>query len=199
MDCVRVIAGTYRSRLLSAPRGLATRPTADRLRETLFNVLAPRIPGAVFADLYAGSGANGIEALSRGAAQIFFVENATPALTAIRSNLQSLAITEHFTVEPRSVSAFLRRMTADPRKLDIVFLDPPYENVREYSTTLLALGGECAAALAPDAIIVAEHRRKQPLDEHYGALTRYRVLEQSEAALSFYRLSAEESSAPEFA
>ncbi len=196
MDCVRVIAGTYRSRVLSAPRGLATRPTADRLRETLFNVLAPRVPGAVFADLYAGSGANGIEALSRGAAQVFLVENATPALAAIRSNLKSLAVTEHCTVEPRSVSAFLRRMVNDPRKLDIVFLDPPYENLREYATTLLALGTDCAAALAPDAIVVAEHRRKQPLDEHYAALTRYRVLEQSDAALSFYRLPAKESPAP---
>jgi len=79
---MRVIAGTYRSRLLVAPRGLATRPTSDRLRETLFNILATRIEGAVFADLYAGSGAVGIEALSRGARLVYFVDNAPPAVTA---------------------------------------------------------------------------------------------------------------------
>ena len=77
---MRIIAGTFRSRALQAPPGLATRPTSDRLRETLFNVLAPRIEGAVFLDLYAGSGAVGIEALSRGAAQVTFVERAPAAL-----------------------------------------------------------------------------------------------------------------------
>ncbi len=143
-------------------------------------------------------------AISRGAGHVFLVENAVPALAAIRSNLQSLAITEGFTLEPRSVSAFLRRMleaasthletTAErsrrPNTLDIVFLDPPYERTREYSATLLALGGESAAALAPDAIVIAEHHRKQPLEEQYAALTRYRVLEQSDAALSFYHLQS---------
>src|SRR5271167_2175705 len=89
---MRVIAGTHRSRQLISPRGLATRPTSDRLRETLFNILAPRIPGARFADLYAGSGANGIEALSRGASMVLFVENAESAMEAIRLNLKSLGI-----------------------------------------------------------------------------------------------------------
>src|ERR1700746_843601 len=98
---MRVIAGTYRSRQLSAPRGMSTRPTSDRLRETLFNVLAPRIEGSRFVDLYAGTGAVGIEALSRGAEHVWFAEDAKPALASLRQNLAALKITKGFTVEDR--------------------------------------------------------------------------------------------------
>src|ERR1700684_1624369 len=108
---MRVIGGTYRSRRLIAPRGLATRPSSDRLRETLFNVLAPRIEGAIFLDLYAGSGAVGIEALSRGAAQAIFIEKAEPALHAIRTNLAALGIKDNYALEARTVSAALKRLT----------------------------------------------------------------------------------------
>src|SRR5271156_5816445 len=109
---MRVIAGTYRSRRLAAPRGLATRPTSDRLRETLFNVLAPRIVSASFLDLYAGSGAVGIEALSRGAAVSVFVEQAPQALAALRANLARFGIREPARIHSGSVSAFLRRHDA---------------------------------------------------------------------------------------
>jgi 16S rRNA (guanine966-N2)-methyltransferase len=202
---VRVIAGKYRSRPLTAPKNLTTRPTSDKLRETLFNVLAarvdgPRIEGCTFADLYAGSGANGIEAISRGARHIYFVENGPPALAAVRANLRSLGIDGGYSVEPRSVAAFLRRMAATAAAapetaLDIVFLDPPYEDREAYATTLGLLGGDCAAALAPDAVVVAEHRYKQPLAERYGSLERYRVLKQGDAALSFYSFPKAGSSA----
>ncbi len=185
---MRVISGTYRSRKLAAPPGLATRPTSDRLRETLFNILAPRIPGATFADLYAGSGANGIEALSRGAAMVLFVENAEPAMDAIRLNLKSLGIVSGYGLEPRTVSSFLRRLAQRERKIDIVFLDPPYDEIDEYAATLDLLGGECVSLLSADSIVVAEHRRRAPLNERYGALARYRVKEQSDAALSFFAL-----------
>jgi 16S rRNA (guanine(966)-N(2))-methyltransferase RsmD len=185
---MRVISGTYRSRRLAAPAGLATRPTSDRLRETLFNILAPRIPGATFADLYAGSGANGIEAISRGAAMAFFVETAPPALEAIRLNLKSLGIVSGHGIEPRTVSSFLRRLAQRERKLDIVFLDPPYEAADEYDATLDLLGGECSSLLTAETIVVAEHARRQPLLENYGKLTRTRIREQSDAALSFYAL-----------
>ena len=107
---MRVIAGTYRSRPLTAPRGMATRPTSDRLRETLFNVLAPRIEGARFADLYAGTGAVGIEALSRGAAHVTFVENSAAAIAALRANLSALKIHSAFQLEQRSVPAALRNL-----------------------------------------------------------------------------------------
>jgi 16S rRNA (guanine966-N2)-methyltransferase len=188
---MRVIAGTYRSRPLLAPKGMETRPTSDRLRETLFNVLAPRMEGSVFLDLYAGSGAVGIEALSRGARQAIFVENAEPALKAIRTNLATLGIKGSFAIEARSASAALKRLNAAGSKIDLIFLDPPYVSTNDYETTLSLLGNECAAILAPDAIVIAEHSRKHDLAESIGALHRYRVLKQGDAALSFYKAEAE--------
>ncbi len=183
---MRVIAGQYRSRVLTAPRGRDTRPTSDRLRETLLNVLAPRIEGAVFVDLYAGSGAVGIEALSRDAREAIFVEQAEPALKAIRANLAALGIRGGYSLEARGVTAALRRLLSAGRTADIVFLDPPYENEHEYEAALGLLGGECAGLLAPGAIVVAEHAKKSDLAERYGELARYRVLKQGDAALSFY-------------
>jgi 16S rRNA (guanine(966)-N(2))-methyltransferase RsmD len=188
---MRVIGGTYRSRRLIAPRGLATRPTSDRLRETLFNVLAARIEGAVFADLYAGSGAVGIEALSRGASLVYFVDHAAPAIAAIRSNLAALDIRSGFQIVSSSVSAALRRLSeSSPQEhCAIVFLDPPYAAGDDYGSTLAGIGQRADSLLTPDGIAVAEHSRKmpQPLTECYGPLRRYRVLEQGDAALSFYR------------
>jgi 16S rRNA (guanine966-N2)-methyltransferase len=183
---MRVIAGQYRSRVLAAPRGRETRPTSDRLRETLFNVLALRIEGAVFADLYAGSGAVGIEALSRGAREAIFVENAEAALKSIRANLAALGIRGGYALEARGVAAALKRLASSERTADIVFLDPPYESVDEYDLALDLLGGECSGFLAPGAIVVAEHAKKRDLTERYGELARYRVLKQGDAALSFY-------------
>src|ERR1700679_1308311 len=118
---MRVIAGTYRSRLLSAPRGMETRPTSDRLRETLFNILAPRVEGCQFVDLYAGTGAVGIEALSRGAAHGWFAEDAKAALAALRKNLAELKITQGFTLEDRGVGALLQRL-GKAQLVDMVFL-----------------------------------------------------------------------------
>src|ERR1700681_1957356 len=124
---MRVIAGTYRSRLLEAPRGTATRPTSDRLRETLFNILSPRLEGCRFVDLYAGTGAVGIEALSRGAAHVWFAENADLALASIRQNLAALKIGRGFTLEDRGVGAMLQRLGKLTQPVDIVYVDPPYE------------------------------------------------------------------------
>jgi 16S rRNA (guanine(966)-N(2))-methyltransferase RsmD len=186
---MRIIAGTYRSRVLEAPPGLRTRPTSDRLRETLFNVLAPRIQASAFLDLYAGSGAAGIEAISRGAASVTFVERAPAALKALHGNLARLQITSGFRVHAGSVAAFLHSILngkPKPEPHEVVFLDPPYEAAHEYTATLSLLGGAAASLLAPDAIVIAEHRRKHPLGERYGRLTRTRLLEQGDAALSFF-------------
>src|SRR5215469_805560 len=106
---MRVIAGSFRSRSLNAPAGLATRPTSDRLRETLFNVLAARIQGARFLDLYAGSGAVGIEAMSRGGREVCFVERAATALKVLRSNVSRLGLDAGFRIVPGSVAGFLRK------------------------------------------------------------------------------------------
>jgi 16S rRNA (guanine(966)-N(2))-methyltransferase RsmD len=183
----------FRSRTLQAPAGLATRPTTDRLRETLFNVLAPRIQGAALLDLYAGSGAVGIEALSRGAARVAFVERSPAPLKALAANLEKLGIQTGFRTHSCAVGAFLRRSAAGSKPqgkerehYEVVFLDPPYDAEEEYATTLGLLGGAAAGLLAPDAVVIAEHRRKETLEERFGALERFRLLEQGDAALSFY-------------
>jgi 16S rRNA (guanine(966)-N(2))-methyltransferase RsmD len=198
---MRIIAGTYRSRRLEAPPGLRTRPTSDRLRETLFNVLAPRMQGTAFLDLYAGSGAVGLEALSRGAAKVTFVERAPAALKVLRRNLEQLGIASGFDVHAESVAAFLRsaakaspkrepQEVAKPGRYEVVYLDPPYDAAEEYAATLGALGGE-QGLLAPGALAIAEHRRKQRLEQQYGRLKRTRLLEQGDAALSFYAIEAD--------
>ena len=183
---MRIIAGTFRSRPLQAPPGLATRPTSDRLRETLFNVLAPRIQGARFLDLYAGSGAVGIEALSRGAAAVKCVERAPAAREVLWTNLRKLGVDHVVSVHSGSVKEFLKKVS---EPWDIVFLDPPYDAAAEYTATLNALGGEAAKLLAPSAVVIVEHRRKVHLEHSYGALRRTRLLEQGDAALSFYGLT----------
>jgi 16S rRNA (guanine966-N2)-methyltransferase len=208
---MRIIAGRYRSRVLTGPAGMSTRPTSDRLRETLFNVIAPRLEGAAFLDLYAGSGAVGLEALSRGARSVVFVERAPAALKVLRGNLTALAVREGFRVEARSVGAFLHpSANSSPKqeRYEVVFLDPPYDAAAEYERTLGFLGGEGSAPRSPSArdpstssgqalghpesflsagaVVVAEHRRKEKLEDRYGLLRRTRALEQGDAALSFY-------------
>jgi len=168
---------------------MATRPTSDRLRETLFNVLAPRIEGARFLDLYAGSGAVGIEAASRGAERVVVVERAANALKVLRANLESLGLRGGVRVEAVSVAAFLKKVRPESSgfAFDIMFMDPPYDAVDEYGLALGLLGKEASRLLARDAVVIAEHRRKEKLEERYGVLERMRVLEQGDAALSFYK------------
>jgi 16S rRNA (guanine(966)-N(2))-methyltransferase RsmD len=192
---MRVIAGTYRSRQLLAPRGLQTRPTSDRLRERLFDILSPRVSGCRFVDLYAGTGAVGIEALSRGATHVWFAENAEPALAAIRQNLAALKIDRGFTVEDRGVGAMLQRLGKISQLVDLVYIDPPYEAEAEYAGTLNFLGSARGrGTLAPDALVIAEHSSKAKLAGRYGALEHTRLLKQGDAALSFFAFPAAEKS-----
>jgi len=188
---MRVIAGIYRSRILKSLKGLALRPTSDRLRETLLNVLAPNLAGSRFVDLFAGTGAIGIEALSRGAAEVVFIENHAPAATLIRRNLESLGIHSGTTVLAVDALRWLAMLASRKQQsapgFDYVFLDPPYAAAEEYARVLEFLGS--ATLLAPAAIVVAEHRRNFDLREEAGALRRFRVLRQGDAALSFYRRS----------
>jgi 16S rRNA (guanine966-N2)-methyltransferase len=184
---MRVIAGTFRSRQLLAPRGTATRPTSDRLRETLFNILAPRIPESRFVDLYAGTGAVGIEAISRGATHVWFAENSEPAIASLRANLTALKIVHGYTLEDRGTGALLQRLAKLTTPLDLVFLDPPYEAAAEYEGTLSFLGSvRGRQLLSPDALVIAEHSSKAQLAQRYGALHHTRLLKQGDAALSFY-------------
>ncbi|OLB36395.1 MAG: 16S rRNA (guanine(966)-N(2))-methyltransferase RsmD [Acidobacteria bacterium 13_2_20CM_57_17] len=186
---MRVIAGTYKSRILKSLKGLALRPTSDRLRETLFNVLAPNISGSRFVDLFAGTGAIGIEALSRGASEVVFIENQGPAVTLIRRNLESLGINSGATVLPVDALRGLATLTSQKRRsapgYNFIFLDPPYAAAEDYSRVLEFLGS--TELLAPGGMVIAEHRRNFDLSEAVGALRRLRVLKQGDAALSFYR------------
>ncbi|MGA3044380.1 MAG: 16S rRNA (guanine(966)-N(2))-methyltransferase RsmD [Bryobacteraceae bacterium] len=171
---MRVIGGEFRSRRLKAVEGRATRPTPDRLRETLFDVLAARVVGAVFVDAYAGTGAVGIEALSRGAARCVFVENGRRAVQAIRENLRALGIERRASVVAGKAAAVIGSQAAD-----IVFMDPPYALEAEYAAAL-----EAASA----GLVIAQHSiRFDPGDAH-GRLRRVRVLKQGDNALSFYEL-----------
>jgi 16S rRNA (guanine(966)-N(2))-methyltransferase RsmD len=183
---------------LQAPKGTATRPTSDRLRETLFNILGTRVEGSRFVDLYAGSGAVGIEAISRGAEFVWFAEKEKPAVAAIRANLAALKIGGGYALEDRGVGKLLESMVEKQRVAEIVFLDPPWEAAEEYDFALHFLCRDQAKLLAEDAIIVVEHSKKQPLAELFkakngGVLERSRLLVQGDAALSFYKVVSSKS------
>lgn len=187
---MRVIAGQYRSRPLRSLRGLDIRPTSDRLRETLFNVLgagdATRLEGTVWLDLYAGTGAVGIEALSRGARIVYFIEESAKAAELVRQNLRSLSVeTDSFEVVERDVLAGLRRLDAQAIPCDFCFLDPPYRMHEAYAETLGFLSQ--SRLLQPASVVIAEHDLKFDPPAQVGALQRYRKLEQGDAGLSFYR------------
>lgn len=186
---MRIIAGSFRSRQLKSLKGLALRPTSDRLRESLFNVLANRIPGCHFLDLFAGTGAVGIEALSRDAAQVVFIENHPPAASLIQKNLDSLGIHKGARILKLDALRGLQRLAAEhipsSPSFDIVFLDPPYAEADEYHRVLSFLGS--AQFLAPGGLVIAEHRRSFELPEALGHLARVRVLRQGDAGLSFFR------------
>ena len=184
-----MIAGQYRSRPLRSLRGMDIRPTADRLRETIFNVLTAGNPavleGSVWIDLYAGTGAVGIEALSRGAAQVYFVESSAAAAKVIRQNLKSLQVTSGFEVIQNDAAQALRRLQAEGVVVDFVFLDPPYRMERAYHDTLEFL--EKSTLVKPAGTVIAEHEKRFDPGEEFGSLKMSRKLVQGDAALRFYR------------
>ncbi len=155
---MRVVAGRYGGRRLTAPAGAATRPTADRVREALFSVLGDDVAGAAVLDLFAGSGALGIEALSRGAATAEFVERSEPALRALRANLRALGIQAD--VRRRDALAHLRAASRDGRQYDLVFLDPPYRAAERLAREL---SDALPAVLSEGAVVVSESDRRAPL------------------------------------
>ncbi len=185
---MRVIAGKYRSRPLRSVRDLEIRPTADRLRETLFDVLAAArdLEGTVWLDLYAGTGAVGIEALSRGAHSVYFVETSRRAATLIHQNLASLGVAQGFEIIEQDVPRALRRLDAEALSCDFCVLDPPYTVAEAYEQTLGFLSQ--SRLLRPATVVVAEHEKQFDPGALVGSLRRYRTLVQGGAALSFYRL-----------
>lgn len=188
---MRVIAGKYRSRPLRSLRGLDLRPTSDRLRETLFNVLTAGNPaaleGSVWLDLFAGTGAVGIEALSRGAKEVHFVESSKPAAEMIRTNLHSLGIVQGLHIHEEELPRAFWRMERERVTADVVFLDPPYRLKQAYANTLRALAD--SSLVWPISLVIAEHEKQFDPGEEFGVLRRFRLLVQGSAALSFYRLA----------
>ncbi len=164
-----------------------TRPTSDRLRETLFNVVAPHIDDSVWLDLFAGSGAVGIEALSRGARSVYFVESAAAAARTIRKNLHTLGIEDGFHVIERDAEIALRMLDSQAVACDFVFLDPPYRKMGDYEQVLGFLSQ--SQLLAPESQVIAEHDKHFDPGDEFGSLRRHRVLRQGDAVLSFYRVA----------
>jgi len=171
--------------------GLDVRPTADRLRETLFNVLTAGNPealaGTVWIDLYAGTGAVGIEALSRGAKMVHFVESSAEAAELIRTNLRSLGIVTGFQVLKQDAVRAVRNLAASGVQADFAFLDPPYRMEEAYRQTLTALS--TSTLVNPSTTVIAEHQKRNDPGTEFASLVRYRLLQQGDAALSFYRAS----------
>jgi 16S rRNA (guanine966-N2)-methyltransferase len=172
---MRVIAGQFRRRILKSVPGMNVRPTPDRLRETLFNILGARVEGAVFLDAYAGTGAVGIEALSRGAKAAILIERRADALAVLRENLRTLGIGDEATVLRGSALTLLPDV-----RCDIAFIDPPYDLTKEYRDSLPGLDATgCQLA-------IAQHLSKLKLEEAYGPFRKTRIVKQGDNSLSFF-------------
>jgi len=180
---MRVIAGTARGARLEAPKGMRVRPTLDRVRESLFNILTPRLPGCRFLDLFAGAGGNGIEALSRGAAAAVFADNDRRSLAAIERNLKHTGLAQHAEVVRCTLPGGLRSLASNAEPFDVVFADPPYD-FREYAALLEAVAD--AKLLNEGGVLVVEHERHAALPEETGGLKCSRHKSYGGTNLSFY-------------
>jgi len=181
---LRVIAGIYRGRRLRTLAGSQTRPTSDRLRETFFNIVSPWVKGAVFLDLCAGSGAIGIEALSRGASRAVFVEISRTASAIIDENLCHVDADRHAAIVTQDVISALKLLAARNQAFDLIYFDPPYDS-NLYDPVI----GQIASSelLRERGLLIVEHQSRRALEESYGGLTRYREVRQGNSALAFYR------------
>ena len=184
---MRIIAGKYRSRQIQTVEGNDVRPTTDMLRETLFNVISSARPieDTVWLDVYAGSGAVGLEALSRGARQVYFVESSKKAAAVIRKNLSTLKVDSGFEILERDADSALRRLDSQAVACDVCFLDPPYAEEEAYENTLGFLSQSQMIGL--QSLVIAEHSKRYDPGDQIGALVRFRKLKQGDAVLSFYR------------
>lgn len=187
---MRVVAGKFGGRPLRSLPGMDIRPTSDRLRETLFNVLTAGNPGSlentIWLDIFAGTGAVGIEAISRGAQRVFFVETAARAVSLIERNLQSLQINDGYEILREDLAGVLWRLEREHVAADVVFLDPPYRMQKAYHQTLAALAN--SSLVWAMTLVIAEHEKKFDPGDEFGSLRRTRTLAQGNAALSFYRI-----------
>jgi 16S rRNA (guanine966-N2)-methyltransferase len=184
---MRVIAGIYKGRRLKTLDGLSVRPTSDRLRETLFNILTPRIEGARFADVCAGSGAIGVEALSRGAGHVTFIESSLKAARIISENLRHCGIREDYRVINREAIRALKNLASEKAQFDIIYFDPPYDS-SIYTPVMWLIAKH--DLLAEDGVVIVEHRRQTALAPNYDRLRPYRQVAQGESFLTFFGVEA---------
>jgi 16S rRNA (guanine966-N2)-methyltransferase len=184
---MRIISGAHRGQRLQTLKGNKLRPTSDQMRETLFDVLGPGIAGLRFLDAYAGSGAVGIEALSRGVSDVVFIEHNRAANEMIRKNLAALNIQAGFRLLSCKVLAGIEKLNDEGRPFDFLFLDPPYSEITEYHHALRQLGR--SRLLQPASLVIAEHSRHYFLEEKYGRLVCMRVIQHGDTQLAFYRLA----------
>jgi 16S rRNA (guanine966-N2)-methyltransferase len=187
---VRVIAGKFRRRKLQGPGPLAMwlRPTSDRLRETLFNILGPEIEDSLFVDVCAGTGAMGIEALSRGAREAVFIESDPRGANLVRRNVESLGIPAGATLLESDAVEGLKKLSARRVMADFLYVDPPYEDVEQHQRILEYL--DASHLVAPRGLVLVEHHWKASLPERFDRLERARLVEQGETMVSFYCLAA---------
>jgi 16S rRNA (guanine966-N2)-methyltransferase len=179
---LRIIAGELKGRRIDAPSWEGVRPTSDKLRETLFNMLGTRVPGAHVLDAYAGTGAVGIEALSRGAAHVTFVDSDRRAVALIDANLGRLGVRERYVIIRAALADAVRQLR--DRRFDIIFLDPPYG-----PTTLTEALALAAPLTTPNTVVVVEHAAKNAAPEAAGTLVRVNDRRSGDSALSFFRRS----------
>jgi len=180
---MRVISGKYRGRRLLGPSGHELRPTGDRLKESLFNILRPFVNGAVLLDAFGGTGAIGIEALSLGAAEAVFVEKASAGCRLIRKNLERCGINEGYRILNQDVFAALRALAREGFRANIVYFDPPYDWQPYRDLLKITFRRDL---LADPSWVVVEHHRKAPLPESGDGYQRCRLVSQGDHALSFY-------------
>lgn len=183
---MRIIAGTAKGRIIKAPK-TGLRPLSDQAREALFNILAPVVGDSVFLDLFAGSGAVGLEALSRGARMAFFVENQRKMVEAIRNNLEVLSFSDRAEIFSLDVLSALKIFQKKDAKFDIIFLGAPYGSP-DLLRALELIGG--AKVLSFNNVVIAEHRAKTELDPKIGSLEKVRVERYGDTVFSFYKGAA---------
>lgn len=189
---MRVIAGSHRGRRLSGPQGTSLRPTSDKVREALFSILGSRIPGGRFLDLYAGTGAVGIEALSRGATVVTFVESDPKAVQIMRKNLTSCGLLDQADLCTGLIQTFLQRPQWWKGPYDVLFADPPYA---AHDAVDLVLGSWDVGLLAEDAVMVIEQDGRAELPTATDQATLIRRYDYGDTALFLYGRAKQDGSA----
>lgn len=185
---MRVIAGDCRGVPLKAVPGMTTRPTTDKVKESLFNILGPYFNGGIVVDLFSGSGSLGIEALSRGMEHAYLVDRDRKAVQTIRENVEKCKLSNKVTIMPMDAKKAIGEFEKNHIKIDMLFLDPPYKEVKDYELANLLID---AGLVDENAKIVCEHDKAQSLPNKLATFAKFRTETYGQIALSFYRLEKE--------